>query len=163
MQMELTVHIAVESYTPEIFDPFVQLIAAPEEPGRLPLAAMNDGEQSGATLKFWCSHVAPGADLPLSARRMERHVHSAQAFVPLTPIRWLVLVAPHTADSRPDMAAARAFVPPRGTGVIYRRNVWHHPVTVFGDAARFAVLQWCFSDERDVEFVDVQPSEVRQP
>lgn len=163
MQMESAVHIAVEPYTPGIFDPFVELIAAPAEPGRQQLPAVQDGQESGARLAFWCSHVAPRGTLPLSALRMERHVHSAQAFVPLGPTNWLVLVAPHTDESRPDMAAARAFLPPPGTGVIYRRNVWHHPIAVFGNAARLAVLQWCFGDDRDTEFVDIEPCDVRQP
>ena len=50
--------------------------------------------------------VEPKA-LPLTAAKMERHVHSSQAFVPMDCASYLVMVAPKGADGKPDPSRLR--------------------------------------------------------
>ena len=42
--------------------------------------------------------------LPLTAIEMERHLYSSQTFVPMDCESYIVLVAPHGVDDRPDTA-----------------------------------------------------------
>ena len=56
---------------------------------------------------------------------LERHPLGSQAFIPIDPHGWWVVVA-----STPDAAAVRVFRA-RGTeGVNYRAGTWHHPLLV---------------------------------
>ena len=57
--------------------------------------------------------------LPLTAAKMERHVHSSQAFVPMDCANYLVMVALKGADRKPDLARLRAFRVPGDTGINY--------------------------------------------
>ncbi|MFM7422520.1 MAG: ureidoglycolate lyase, partial [Alphaproteobacteria bacterium] len=91
---------------------------------------------------------------------MERHEFSSQSFIPMEAGRWLVLVAPHGVDGKPDMEKARAFLARPDQGVTYGANVWHHPSTVFDREARFAVFRWKDGTSADDEFVEVQPFEL---
>jgi len=93
--------------------------------------------------------------LPIEPRRMERHVHSSQSFVPLGAATFLVLVAP-PAGGGPDVARARAFVAAGGQGVTYAADTWHHPLTVLAAPASFAVWMWRDGTADDEEFADVE-------
>lgn len=153
--------ISVEKLTRARFADFGDVIEAPDAAGRLHLDNPGLRTAPEAKFSFWCSRIEKSATLPLIARQMERHQFSAQMFIPLRPTRWLVLVAPMNAQGLPDMAAARAFMPEAGQGICYAPNTWHHPLAVLGAPAEFAVSQWKLSDERDEEFVDVSPTEVK--
>ncbi|MGI4801394.1 MAG: ureidoglycolate lyase, partial [Janthinobacterium lividum] len=76
--------------------------------------------------------------------------------LPLAPVRFLVLVAPHGADG-PDMEQAQAFLASPGQGITYGADVWHHPMAVLDTPARFATLIWRDGSADDEQFVDVQP------
>ena len=78
--------------------------------------------------------------LPLRLGLFECHPGSAQAFVPLTAERFLVVVAQAGPDGLPDPASARAFVGKRDTGVLYRRGVWHAPLTILDEGGEFMML-----------------------
>ena len=96
--------------------------------------------------------VAP-KPLPFTAVEMERHAHSSQAFVPLDCATYLVLVAPHGADDLPDSALLRAFRVPGDTGINYRADTWHHPMTALEREARFVVLTFVDGTAGDEQFV----------
>jgi ureidoglycolate lyase len=70
---------------------------------------------------------------------MERHPHSAQFFCPLSCSEFLVAVCPSRENGEPDIGALAAFIARSGQGIVYRRNVWHHPMVALGGAAIFAV------------------------
>lgn len=63
------------------------------------------------------------ATLPFRVRVMERHPLGSQAFMPLTPNPYLVLVAP---PGDFQVAGLRAFIAQADQGVNYRRGTWHH-------------------------------------
>ncbi len=65
---------------------------------------------------------------PVELRMMERHPISSQAFYPVTPDDWLVVVV--VAVDRPGPVNLHAFSATGNQGVQYARNVWHHPLLV---------------------------------
>lgn len=75
--------------------------------------------------------------LPLALRLVERHPLGSQAFVPLTPDPFLVVVAPDD-DGKPGRP--RAFLTSPGQGVNYLRNVWHGVLTPLGRPAPFLIV-----------------------
>ncbi len=108
-------------------------------------------ETDGALLEqvLWVSRIDKLGTLPLQVTAMERHPHSAQFFSPLECGAYLVAVCPELPDGNPDIDALRAFVAVRGQGVVYRRNVWHHPMVALGTPAVFAVsmAKGCTDDD----------------
>jgi ureidoglycolate lyase len=65
----------------------------------------------------------------------------------------VIVVAPDAADGTPDLTGVRAFVLGAGTGVTYRRAVWHGPMTVLDETAEFAAAMWSAGGaERDDEW-----------
>ena len=73
--------------------------------------------------------------LPFAVAMLERHPLGSQAFVPLTPRPYLVVVAP--AD---EATAMRAFVVKDQVGVNYARGVWHHPLLALQERCDFLVV-----------------------
>lgn len=143
--------------TAEAFAPFGEVLEAPSEPGRRYFDEALGNARAHARTSLSLARVPPTPERPLVARQMERHAFSSQSFVPLGTARWLVIVAPHGRDGKPDAAAARAFVAGPGQGITYRADVWHHPLTVLDAGAVFAVLMWRDGSSGDEEFVDVEP------
>lgn len=152
--------ITPEPLTKEAFAPYGDVLEAPVEKGRLYYEEALGNGRPDAWPSLFLSCALPVADLPLDATIMERHEFSSQTFVPLAPTRWVVMVAPHAADGGPDMRRARAFLPAPGQGITYRMNVWHHPNTVFGARAQFAVFMWRDGGKGDEEFFTL-PEPVR--
>ena len=74
---------------------------------------------------------------PLTLAMMERHPYGSQAFMPLSPRPFLVVVA-HDADGAPD--EPQAFVTAAGQGVNYPRNLWHAVLTPIGAPQDFLVV-----------------------
>ena len=81
---------------------------------------------------------ADARTMPLRIRSLERHPLSSQAFYPLQPRPFLVVVAPGSAA--PTGADLRVFRSSGRQGVNYRRNTWHHALIALEDGARFLVL-----------------------
>jgi len=76
--------------------------------------------------------------LPLRLRLMERHPLSSQAFIPLAPARFLLVVA--APGDAPDPSALRAFVTDGSQGINYARGTWHHPVLALDHVTDFLVV-----------------------
>jgi ureidoglycolate lyase len=95
-----------------------------------------------------------GTSLPVPL--LEMHPFSSQIFMPLTPARYVVVVAPGSGAlnagasaagaqasaraSRPMLAQARAFLASGPMGIAYNMGTWHAPLRVLGEAARFLCL-----------------------
>ncbi len=77
--------------------------------------------------------------LPLQVTTMERHPHSARFFSPLCCSEFLVAVCPSRENGEPDVGELAAFIACSGQGIVYRPNVWHHPMVALGGPAVFAV------------------------
>lgn len=57
---------------------------------------------------------------------LERHPLGSQAFIPLCPADWVVIVAPESSGGGPGDPIA--FRPEAGYGVNIVRGVWHYPL-----------------------------------
>ena len=76
-------------------------------------------------------------EFPLTLTMVERHPFGSQAFVPLSPRPFLVVVC-HDGDEGPGMP--HAFVTQPGQGVNYPRNCWHGVLTPIGEPQDFLVV-----------------------
>ena len=143
-------------FSPESFAPFGAVIERPLEAGERRYYSSWLGASSPACAPvFHTNRVQPTA-LPALVRRMERHPHAAQAFVPLSVDRYVVTVAASDDDGTVDTAQMEAFLVPGHLGVIYRPGVWHAGASVLGREGSFAVLMWRGEADDDI-FVDIEP------
>lgn len=149
----MTRRLSIEAITAETFAPFGQLLLPPVAGGpRRELLEELQNQRGGAGPRLSFAAVAPKS-LPLTAVEMERHRHSSQAFVPVDCAAYLVIVAPHGPDDRPDPAGLRVFRVPGDTGINYRADTWHHPLSALERAARFAVFMFVDGTADDEQFV----------
>ncbi|MBN3852286.1 ureidoglycolate lyase [Paraburkholderia sp. Ac-20340] len=74
---------------------------------------------------------------PVAITMMERHPLGSQAFVPLAPTRYAVVVAP---AGELDATQLRAFWVDGTQGVNYAKGVWHHPLLAFDRVSDFLVI-----------------------
>ena len=98
--------------------------------------------------------------MPLALSLVERHPFGSQAFMPLSPRPFLVIVCPDTADGpgRPQ-----AFVTAPGQGVNYARNTWHAVLTPIGEPQDFLVVDRGGEGSNLEEFTFPEPWEIRLP
>jgi len=141
------------SLTAAAFAPFGAVTAAPLPGQREHLGPLRN-LRSGVPANFAWTAPATGS-LPMRVAVMERHRLSSQTFVPLSDVRWLVLVAPSTAKGGPDMARAVAFLADGTQAITFAPGTWHHPLTALTEGARFAVLTFLDGGSDDQEFIDV--------
>ena len=76
-------------------------------------------------------------DFPLELTLVERHPLGSQAFVPLQPAPFLVVVCP---DGPNGPGAPRAFLTRPGQGVNYPKGRWHAVLTPIGAPQDFLVV-----------------------
>ena len=76
-------------------------------------------------------------DCPLKLAMVERHPFGSQAFMPLSPAPFLVVVC-HDGPEGP--AEPHAFLTRPGQGVSYPRNLWHAVLTPIGAPQDFLVV-----------------------
>ena len=82
---------------------------------------------------------------------LERHLWGSQTFVPLAPLRWVVLVA--RGHQRPDPGTLAAFAVTGEQGVTLHAGTWHHPLIAL-EAGRFLVIE---RRDVDCEVVHLDP------
>ncbi|MEO9613537.1 MAG: ureidoglycolate lyase [Nitratireductor sp.] len=97
---------------------------------------------------------------PLEIGMVERHPFGSQAFMPLSPAPFLVVVCP---DGPGGPGAPHAFVTAPGQGVNYRRNTWHAVLTPIGAPQDFLVVDRGGDGSNLEEFFFDAPWEVRLP
>jgi len=76
--------------------------------------------------------------LPYRFDVVERHPLGSQAFVPLAPVRFVVVVAP--AGESVEPGDLRASVTDGRQGVNYRCGTWHMPLIAFETGQEFLVI-----------------------
>ncbi len=122
--------------------------------GRQELIEELQNDRASGRPRLSIATTAPKA-LPLTAVQMERHVHSSQAFAPLDCASYLVMVAPHGDGGMPDLEKVRAFRVPGDTGVNYKADTWHHPLSPLERIGQFAILTFVDGTASDEQFVDL--------
>jgi ureidoglycolate lyase len=150
--------LKIEPIDAEAFAPFGQLLPpAPPGAGRQELIEELQNDRTSARPRLSIATTGPKV-LPLTAVQMERHVHSSQAFAPLDCASYLVMVAPHGDGGMPDLEKVRAFRVPGDTGVNYKADTWHHPLSPLERTGRFAILTFVDGTATDEQFVDLPQS-----
>jgi ureidoglycolate lyase len=148
----------------ELFEPYGTVIEYKGESKRryVPEAFERVVGETEPTL--WLRRITQKAQLPLTIEFLERHPHSAQTFLPIKDVSHLVVVCRDNGEGDPDLSTVRAFVAAAGQGVSYRRNVWHHALTVLEGDAEFVVVMSLTERGDDDVFVNLdRPVEVRAP
>ena len=145
--------LVAEPLTQRAFEPFGELLAVSDAPGRVFFNDALANARSSATVNLSIARVPPTRERPFVGRVLERHEFSSQTFLPLRVSRYLIMVAPGAASGGPDVSQVRAFVAGPRQGITYRMGTWHHGLTVLDEPAEFAVLMWCDGTSGDEEFV----------
>ena len=81
---------------------------------------------------------------------VERHPLGTQAFVPLTPFRFIVVVGPP--GESVDAADLRAFETNGHQGVNYRRGTWHMLLIAFDPGQEFLIVDYAGSATNSEEY-----------
>lgn len=76
--------------------------------------------------------------LPLQLDMLERHPLGSQAFIPLSPCKIVIVVAPP--EEAVDTSALRAFVTNGRQGFNYRRGTWHMPLISFEAGQEYLII-----------------------
>ena len=88
---------------------------------------------------------------PYRIEMVERHPRGSQAFIPLSPFSFIVVVAP--ARETVDAADLRAFVTDGTQGVNYRKGVWHMPLIALQSGQEFLIVDRKPAEDNCEEFV----------
>ncbi|QDC02036.1 ureidoglycolate lyase [Mesorhizobium sp. 8] len=99
-------------------------------------------------------------DFPLALTMVERHPFGSQAFIPLSPRPFVVVVCPNGPDGPGEPAA---FLTAPGQGVNYPRGLWHGVLTPVGAPQDFVVVDRGGDGSNVEEFYFSHPYEVRLP
>jgi ureidoglycolate lyase len=139
--------LTIEPLSSEAFKPFGDVIEASDAARHF---AINDGyaeryhdlarvdvTSSGGHALINIFRAKPRG-LPFELRLLERHPLGSQAFVPLSLLPYLVVVAPAAAE--PDLNCVRCFHAAPGQGVNYARGTWHHPLIALHALCDFLVV-----------------------
>jgi len=97
-------------------------------------------------------------EFPLKLAMVERHPFGSQAFMPLSPRPFIVVVC-HDEGGKPG--EPHAFMTQPGQGVNYPRNLWHGVLTPIGEAQDFLVIDRGGEGNNLEEFFFPEPYEVR--
>ena len=135
--------ITMVPLTEEAFAPFGEVLEATGTPDRIINQGLCGRFHDIATLDILDGR--PGISLFKSdARRLphtldmvERHPLGSQAFLPMSPDPFLVVVAP---DTQGTPGIPRAFRTAPGQGINFARNTWHGVLTPLSRPGLFAVI-----------------------
>lgn len=135
--------IVAQPLTAAAFAPFGEVLEATGEPDRLINRGLCGRWHDRARLDFADARAgislfrAEPRTLPCLLEMVERHPDGSQAFLPMTPDPFLVIVAPND-GGRPGTPLA--FVTAPGQGVNYARGTWHGVLTPLAPPGLFAVV-----------------------
>jgi ureidoglycolate lyase len=147
--------LVLEPLTAEGFAPYGDVATRPTGERRRYLPTMTDSTLPGGGCAVWISSAAALGSLPLRPTQLERHPYTSQTFVPLGGSRYLAIVCDAAADGAPDLARLRGFVAAPSQAVTFRRNVWHHPMTVLDGQMDFVVAMGMTGQGDDDVFVEI--------
>lgn len=99
-------------------------------------------------------------EFPLTLKMVERHPLGSQAFMPLSPDPFLVVVCP---DEAGKPGFPKAFITRPKQGVNYATNIWHAVLTPIRREQEFLVVDRGGDGNNLEEFFFSQPYEVHLP
>jgi len=97
---------------------------------------------------------------PLKLEMVERHPFGSQAFMPLSPAPFLVVVCHDTPDGPGE---PHAFITAPGQGVNYKRNLWHAVLTPIENPQDFLVVDRGGDENNLEEHYFSEPWQIRLP
>lgn len=134
--------------TPERFAPFGDVIAAlPSHKEAMnaarferfnDLANIDVDTSDGAHPAISIARARTASTMPYRFDLMERHPKGSQAFIPLSPFRFVVVVAP--AGETVEANDLHAFVTNGSQGINYHKGVWHMPLIAFEAEQNFLIV-----------------------
>jgi ureidoglycolate lyase len=139
----MTERIAIEPLSPTAFAPFGDVLEAQGPPDRIINQGLCGRFHDRAELDFEDGRAgislfrAEPRTLPLTLEMVERHPQGSQAFLPMSPDPFLVVVAE---DKAGTPARPRAFRTAPGQGVNYHKGTWHGVLTPLHPPGLFAVI-----------------------
>ena len=142
----MTITLKAELLTRERFAPYGDVIDASREAGDAMNEARFDRFDDLCNVDIINEgHVAVSiarcrtpTSLPLRLDMVERHPLGSQAFIPLSPCKMLIVVAPP--QESVDVNELRAFVTNGRQGFNYRRGTWHMPLIGFDEGQEYLVI-----------------------
>jgi ureidoglycolate lyase len=135
--------ISIAPLTAAAFAPFGDVLQAAGEPDRIINQGLCGRFHDLATLDFEEGRAgislfhADARSLPYRLDMVERHPLGSQAFIPMSPDPFLVVVAP---DAGGIPGRPRAFETAPGQGINFHRNTWHGVLTPLAPPGLFAVI-----------------------
>lgn len=99
-------------------------------------------------------------EFPLKLTMVERHPLGSQAFIPMSPKPFVVVVCP---DGPDGPGTPQAFLTSPGQGVNYRRNAWHGVLTPVGETQDFVLVDRGGDGSNLEEFHFSHPYEIHLP
>ena len=139
------------------FAPFGDVLDMPKTPSRVYFQDALGNLRPHAAASISTTYKEPSPALPFQVNVLERHEFSSQSFMPAEVAVWMIVVAPHDAQGKPDMERVQAFLANDSQGITYKPNVWHHGLTVFDAPGKFNIFMWRDNTSGDEEFVSVTP------
>jgi len=156
--------------TTERFAPYGDVIHA----SKAAQAAMNDArferfhdlakidvESAGGRTAISIARCKTPASFPQRIDMVERHPHGSQAFIPLAPFSFIVVVAP--AGEAVDVTDLCAFVTNGTQGVNYHKGVWHMPMIAMEAGQEFLIVDRAPSTDNCEEFILGDPLTLEAP
>lgn len=135
--------------TPERFAPYGDVIcASPDTKAAMnearfdrfsELAKVDVDTRGGGAPSISIARCRAATTLPYRFDLVERHPLGSQAFIPLSPFRFFVVVAPPGASVEREELCA--FVTNGSQGVNYHRGVWHMPMIGLEEGQEFLIVE----------------------
>ena len=142
----MTITLKVEPLTREIFAPYGEVIETLRDGAQTMNSARferfddlcNVDMADNGRVSVSIARCRTPTSLPLRLDVLERHPLGSQAFIPLSPCKMIIVVAPP--GESVDVSELRAFVTNGRQGFNYKRGAWHMPLISFQAGQEYLVI-----------------------
>jgi ureidoglycolate lyase len=120
-----------------------------------------DVDSAGGRVAISIARCKTAAKFPYRVDMVERHPLGSQAFIPLAPFSFIVVVGP--AAESVDTADLRAFVTNGTQGINYHKGVWHMPMIAMHAGQEFLIVDRAPATDNCEEFILGNPLTLEAP